>query len=559
MCTDNSLKLFSPDFQMKTVSPMEKILPWQEPSGEAAEVLLSGFRGETISLQLGCCLKNSTRDTKIEIKAPEGIHVRVRTVELVPCVYPCHAEKDDNYLTDRPGLYPDLLKDLTPFGVRLTPGHWKSLWIDCETTEQTEKGIYPIELTISTMEGEPLGELSFSIQVLNAVLPPLPIPHTEWFHSDCLATYYQVDMFSEEHWRILENFISTAAVRGCNMILTPIFTPPLDTAIGGERPTVQLIDIEWKDGTYTFSYEKFERWIAMCQKCGMKYFEISHLFSQWGAKYTPKVVVNVNGKEEKRFGWHTNAVSAEYAEFLNALLPSLTAELKKLGIEKHCYFHISDEPNINDLDSYAAAKNLVKDYLKDYPIVDALSDYTFYQTGLIAEPICATDHLDSFLAGRPEKLWAYYCTGQYLDVSNRFIAMPGYRTRILGTQLYKYQMDGFLQWGFNFYYSHHSLYPINPYQCTDAGSAFPSGDPFIVYPGPDGKPEESIRLMLMEEAMNDLRAMTLLEQLTDRETVLSCLEEKTYGELTFRSYPKSVAYLARVRANINSAIQKALS
>lgn len=559
MCTDHSVKLFSPDFQMKMVSPMEKILPWQGPSGDKAETLLSGFRGETISLQLGCCLKTMPRDIKLEVNAPEGIQVRVRTVELVPCAYPYHAEKDDDYLADRPGLYPDLLKDLTPFGIRLTPNHWKSLWIDCETTEQTKKGDYSIRLTISTMESEPLGELTFSIEVLDAVLPPLPILHTEWFHSDCLATYYQVEIFSEEHWRILENFISTAARRGCNMILTPIFTPPLDTAIGGERPTVQLIDITLDEDGYSFSYEKFERWIAMCRKCGMKYFEISHLFSQWGAKYTPKVVVKVNGKEEKHFGWHTSAVSREYLEFLQQLLPSLTNELQKLGIEKQCYFHISDEPSINDLDSYAVAKNLVKDYLKDYPIVDALSDYTFYQSGLIKEPICATNHLEPFLKDRPEKLWAYYCTGQYLDVSNRFIAMPGYRTRILGTQLYKYQMDGFLQWGFNFYYSHHSLYPINPYQCTDAGEAFPSGDPFIVYPGADGKPEESIRLMLMEEAMNDLRAMTLLEQLTDRATVLSCLEEDVYGELTFKEYPRSAAYLTRIRTNINAAIQKALS
>ena len=83
--------------------------------------------------------------------------------------------------------------------------------------------------------------------------------------------------------------------------------------------------------------------------------------------------------------------------------------------------------------------------------------------------------------------------------------------RILGVQMYKYQLDGFLHWGYNFYNSEKSLYPIDPYRCTDASGAFPSGDPFLVYPGADRKPEESIRLMLMDEAMNDLRAMYLLE------------------------------------------------
>ena len=80
--------------------------------------------------------------------------------------------------------------------------------------------------------------------------------HTEWFHSDCLADYYHVKPFSEEHWKILENFIRLYAARGINTILTPVFTPPLDTAVGGERTTVQLLDIR-KDGD-TYSFDFFE-------------------------------------------------------------------------------------------------------------------------------------------------------------------------------------------------------------------------------------------------------------------------------------------------------------
>ena len=51
--------------------------------------------------------------------------------------------------------------------------------------------------------------------------------------------------------------------------------------------------------------------------------------------------------------------------------------------------------------------------------------------------------------------------------------------------------------------------------------------------GADRKPEESIRLMLMDEAMNDLRAMYLLEGLTDRNTVLKCIERTPDEEVTF--------------------------
>ena len=133
------------------------------------------------------------------------------------------------------------------------------------------------------------------------------------------------------------------------------------------------------------------------------------------------------------------------------------------------------------------------------------------------------------------------------------------RTRILGIQLYKYAVSGFLHWGYNFYNSEFSLYPIDPYQCTDADGAFPSGDPFLVYPGKDGKPVDSIRSMLMEKAMADLRAMDHLEKLTDRETVMKCLMEEEHGEITFRAYPQKASYLAEVRENINAAIRAAIS
>ena len=50
---------------------------------------------------------------------------------------------------------------------------------------------------------------------------------------DCLATWYGVEIFSEEHWTIIEKYIHTAVKHGINMIHT-LFTPPLDTAVGGK-------------------------------------------------------------------------------------------------------------------------------------------------------------------------------------------------------------------------------------------------------------------------------------------------------------------------------------
>ena len=472
---------------------------------------------------------------------------------------------DEQYLATEPGMYPDLLSDVPAYGIPLVSGQWRSVWIDIEAPADGKAGEYKVEVTLEWEGGSEKAEVT--AEVIDAELPQVPIPHTEWFHSDGLSHYYGVEVFSEEFWQIVENFVSTAVKRGCTMILTPIFTPPLDTAVGGERLTVQLVDVYEKDGSYSFGFERFEHWVEMCKRCGIRYFEMSHLFSQWGAKYAPKIMgctdceseADVSDKSCRQlFGWDTDGTGAEYAAFLHAFLDAFLPELEKLGLQKCTYFHISDEPNITQVENYRAARNIVEEKLKDYPIMDALSDFTFYKEGLVKEPVCATNHIEPFLKDRPEKLWAYYCTGQYEKVSNRFIVMQGSRTRILGLQLYKYEIAGFLQWGYNFYNSQYSLSPVNPYACTDADGAFPSGDAFLVYPGEGGVPEESIRLMMMSEAMNDLAAMKLLEELAGREAVLKCLNEEMVGEITFSEYPSDVDYVLKVRECVNMKIKEVL-
>ena len=100
------------------------------------------------------------------------------------------------------------------------------------------------------------------------------------------------------------------------------------------------------------------------------------------------------------------------------------------------------------------------------------------------------------------------------------------------------------------------MYPIDPYRCTDAGGAFPSGDPFLVYPGENGKPEESIRLMLMDEAMSDYCACKALEALIGKEKVVKLLDEEMH--ITFDEYPQTEMELSQLRDKINHAIKEQL-
>ena len=198
--------------------------------------------------------------------------------------------------------------------------------------------------------------------------------------------------------------------------------------------------------------------------------------------------------------------------------------------------------------------HLVRPLLAGCKTLDALSDYEFYRTGCVERPVVASDHLEPFLAHGVKGLWTYYCIVQNREVANRFIAMPSARSRILGVQLYLYDIEGFLQWGYNFYNTQHSTALVDPYSCTDGGDAFPAGDPYLVYPGRDGMPEESIRLMTTCEALFDLRALRLLEALRGRAFVDALLHEGLAYRITFTQYPRGEAWLLDMRRRVNGCL-----
>lgn len=541
--------------QFKLVSCLQKVFPDEEPRYSPECQKITTLKGETVSFQMAFRGSGFLKEiVRVECISPIADSIRIRSVENVPVGRACNDQVDDNYLRTEAGMYPDFLRELDQGIVSISPNQWRSLWIDVEATVDMKAGNYPIKLRV-TKENEVIGTVKTEIIIYDAVLPKQKIMHTEWMHADCLADYYKVEPFSEEHWRILDHFFELYVKRGGNMMLTPMFTPPLDIALGGERTTVQLVGVKKNGNTYEFDFSKMKRWIDLCIQHGIEYFEMSHLFSQWGARYAPKIIAEVNGEQRQIFGWHTPAVG-EYTEFLNIYLPQLRSHLEEWGISEKTYFHLSDEPGANDVTSYKAARDSVDSLLKGFHTFDALSDFEFYRQGLVDKPVPGNNEIAEFLEHGVDNMWVYYCTMQYLDVSNRFMAMPSARNRIYGLQIYKYDIIGILHWGYNFYNSQWSTRHINPYEVTDADYGFPAGDSFLVYPGEDGYPEESIRGMVLNEALNDLRACQLLEALTSKEYVLGILEEFLAEPLTFTNYPKSDAYLIMTRNRINGEIAK---
>jgi hypothetical protein len=550
-------------YEFFIASSLEKVFADKRPKAYNLQAIAT-LQGDTVSLQLVYHLGNADNTCRmhyfdVSVKS-ELKGTTLSEVALVPAQYLATENRDRHYLSTIPGLYPDLL--LPSNGrIKPLPDQYRSLWITLPI-QHCNAGTYDfticaqgILVNADTNEETPveqeIWEQTILVTVLDEKLPQLDILHTQWFHVDCLCNYYHVEAWSEKHWEIVQNFIHFAAQKSAvNLLLTPIFTPPLDTDIGGERTTVQLVTIEKEGSSYSFDFSRLHRWCAICKQEGITALEIAHFFTQWGARKTPKILVWENGEERQRFGWDVAATDSTYRTFLEAFIPSLLKELAIAGYDReHLFFHVSDEPNESNMDSYLAAKNQVSDLLAGYTIMDALSSYEFYKKGCVELPIPANDHIEAF-KGKVENLWTYYCIAQGNLVPNRFIAQSSARNRIMGVLLYLYSISGFLHWGFNFYNDENSRNAINPFETTDGNCAFPAGDAFLVYPGSDGKPLSSIRNEVQMEAFFDLRCLKLLEEKTGRDEVVALIKEGELCTFTFTDYPRNAEYLLNLRKRL---------
>ena len=317
----------------RIISSLEKCFHDEAISDHPRLKKASMLRNEQYSFQLAMQLRDRActdkKEVYLHVKSALAAYLEIKLVREVPSMFPCYGDaRGREYLRRKPGLYPDLLEPLAEGReISLMPGQLCSLWFTVAPRAEIPTGAQRIELELSDENGTVLARETLTLTVIEADLPAQGLTFTQWFHSDCLAVYYGVPVFSERHWEIIENFLRTARRYGMNMVLTPVFTPPLDTAVGTERPTVQLVDVAVEGGKYRFGFEKLDRWVNLCLRLGFEQFEISHFFTQWGAAHAPKVIAQMEGQTERIFGWETEAAGEAYASFLHAFLGALIPHL----------------------------------------------------------------------------------------------------------------------------------------------------------------------------------------------------------------------------------------
>lgn len=499
---------------------LHRVFPTSSPGDKQTLELLTP-RNARLSFQ--ACLRNDRTwpiDVECSVSGGDDLKIKVRRVGFVP-QWNFTADTSKSELDGWghiPGLVPDPLFPETkalvgPFGTQ-------PFWISAEipATAKTGARELSVKFTSPTLK-EPV-VLKVNLEISSFVVQPRKDFHvTHWWNADAIYDQYKLPVLGDEWFRVIGPFLRDMLDHGSDVILVPMFYARREIV---ERPPQLLIVNEVAPGKYEFDWSRVKRFTDLAKKVGFKHFEWPHFWSykviaSEASVDTPQRLYTwKNGKAELLWPKETPATGKVYRGFLEQFLPEFHKFLKEENILDVSYFHLSDEPggNEQDLANYRRARDLLRELAPWMKVMDAMSDIRYgREKGLTDIPVPAVHAAQAYI---DEKIphWVYYCMGPRGPYLNRFLDTPLAKIRMSGWLFYHLKAQGFLHWGYNYWYvmdlsfNPHTQVLVDTFTDSAAGtsaggSGEPNGDSFVVYPGADRKPIDSIRWEVFAESLQD--------------------------------------------------------
>lgn len=523
-------------------SSLNRVFP-QSPPREAAPSDLLAARNSRISFQ-ACFRNNTTAVSTVEctVKEADQLSPMIRFVALVP-MYRFTPGTDSQEL-DGVGHYPGLAPDplLPQTRVIADPFASRSFWITLNIPDDIRPGRYQfkVEITSNGEKGNTI-VLPVTIRIAEMVVRPREGFHViHWWRGEATWNYYKTGMFDERWWALTKAQLVDLLDHGTDVVYVPVL---FDIKPVFKRPCQLLIVDEPSPGKYVFDWSRVEKFMAMCKEIGYKKFEWSHLWVYWGVKNPVRVYKKINDEYELLWSPDISGFSDTFINFLKQFLPEFHRFLLKQNVLQDSYFHLSDEPGDNDIENYRKAQQLLHELAPwMHPIMDALSNINYGRQGLVDIPIPLLPEAKAYLE---EKIphWVYFCTVPRGDYLNRFFDTPLPKLRMAGWLFYHLKAEGFLHWGYNYWNKLESEEVLDPYAHGDAGlyPDIPYGDPFVVYPGPDG-PISSIRWEVFAESLQDYAIL---------QTAGIDPDDNRFASLrSYADYPKSEIWIQNALSEI---------
>lgn len=494
------------DIQAWVADPLVKITPdaarpADAPDAVRIDAVANEYESGQIIVCLGARIQSLTANVG-EFSGPDGSkpQAKVDFLGYVPVRKGTVKTPDEHLIAKPPVDLPDpLLEDAS---VSVEAGRNQPIWVTVYVPKNVAPGDYSADVEIAA-DGQKT-RVPVSVKVHAVTLPDTrTLQITQWFRPDKIADSHGIELWSEPFWEMLEVYAKFLAEYRQNVAITPI-----QELITGRDDG---------SGNLTFDFSLFDRWVDLFKEAGvLGTIEGRHLGgrSDWEAPdFDAQYPVITNPDGSVKPDPQVKVTSEEYKRFLSQFLPALQDHLESKGL-LDCYVqHLVDEPIPENAASYRTAAGYIKQFAPKLRIVDACmcSELAGFIDIWVPQPKHFGDDIEFFKSRQAagDQVWFYTCLDPKEKFMNRFIDYPLLDVRLMHWVNFKYDLPGYLHWGFN-YWTGDPFKDLEP-DWPGVHIYLPPGDTHIAYPGKRG-PLSSIRQEAMRDGIEDYELLKLLEK-----------------------------------------------
>lgn len=389
----------------------------------------------------------------------------------------------------------------------------EAYYIAIYPTEHAASGERNVEMIFTF--GENTVSIPITLYVGHKSLPASTLKLTNWYSIAKMATEHGFEENSPEHEQMAKKYFDLLNECHNNVFWVEI---------------APYLKAEKRGGEYVFDFTEVKHWVE---------FILANAKDGATLEWAPMI-----GKPawrdhpfhifDKTKGKNLTCLCDNGRKYLTAYLRQFNDFLTENGWRDISIVHISDEPTELHADDFRILSGIFRKYLPGIKLIDAIEIFFIQEALDIYVPKNSYYQLNKndFESLRDDRneLWFYTCNmpgGKFL---NRFLDSPLLNTRLLHWGNYRYNLTGYLHWGFNRTNGGEYVF-----EKTSQSSYLPAGDANIVYPWKD-IPLRSLRYQQMKCGVEDyeiLRALSLHDRAKADAVCRSVL-------LTFDEYIKDV-------------------
>ena len=489
-------------YAKSSVPELEKTIEW---TGNA-------WRGERISAQVVLWSAENIEKVNYEftpfVSGSNTLDAGIAEARFVRYVLTdifgrgCGHRKPENFPSS---LSPDMLDTLKC--IDLEAQTTRPLWLTFNIPSDANPGIYEGALNVYA-GNKKVQKLNINIEVLPQTLPEVKDWefHLDlWQHPSAVARVNGVKPWSEEHWQLLESQMKMLADAGQKVITANINKEPWNNQCYDAYEDM-IIWTKNTDGTWTYDYSVFDRWVEFMMNLGVKKMINCYSLLPWNNE-----IRYFNAETEANIDVSAKPGSKEFIELWTPFLIDFRKHLEEKG-----WLNITniamDERSPKDM---KVALELLKKVAPEFG-VSLADNHKSYKEYPYLKDICigfgdTFEEADLIYRKQNGLISTFYvcCSDKFPNV---FTFSDPAEGAYIGWYTVAAGLDGFLRWAYNSWVE-------NPV-IDSRFRTWPAGDTYITYP--DAR--SSIRFERLREGIQDFEKIRILrEQLT-----LSSDESATY-------------------------------